>query len=466
MDALAHDPVHEPKKGTGFTRAQAALNNLQREVRFALPEDKFTAFRTYSLALQDHVDGGWLQPDRAEETIYRVAELHGLRGAPGSREEIEVAAIAREVTTPPTLRDDDVGFLDQNAEPVVREIATKTPAHWKGTEPTVQRWLACARIPAGDLTLYTGNGGSGKTETATQLSVSVAAELGDWLGCVVESGTVLFLSCEEPEHNVRDRVERICRHRCIDPHSIERLHLHFPDLDDTWMVTVDRGGRVNKTPFFHKLEAWISEHRPRLVVIDSVAAVFDGEAIARRQVRAFLAMLRKLARDHDTAIVLLDHPSVRGMADGSGTANYWRNSVRSMLSLSDPEKDDPDVRQIEVKKNNYGRAGERVTLRWNGLTFTTGNLGESSPHRAAADRDVDELFLRLLDKRNSQGRPVHAKAAKGAAPAEMKDDPEANGVTADAFRRAMERLFTAGRIKTVETGPPSKPRQHIERVTE
>jgi hypothetical protein len=43
---------------------------------------------------------------------------------------------------------------------------------------------------------------------------------------------------------------------------------------------------------------------PRLVAIDSVAAVFDGEAIARRQVRAFLAMLRKIARQHDVAIAL------------------------------------------------------------------------------------------------------------------------------------------------------------------
>jgi hypothetical protein len=76
---------------------------------------------------------------------------------------------------------------------------------------------------------------------------------------------------------------------------------------------------------------WKAEYKPVLVVIDSIAAVFDGEAIARRQVRAFFAMFRKIARDHGMAIVLLDHPSVRGMADGTGTANSVdrRNSVRS-----------------------------------------------------------------------------------------------------------------------------------------
>src|SRR5262249_17385546 len=147
------------------------------------------------------------------------------------------------------------------------------------------------------------------------------------LGCTIENGVALLLSCEEPEHNIRDRVERICKHRSIDPYDLPNLHMVFPDLEETWLVHAGKDGRLTRAPLLDWLEAWIREHKPRLVVIDSIAAVFDGEAIARRQVRAFLAMLRKIARENDTAIVLLDHPSVRGMSDGSGTANSvdWRN---------------------------------------------------------------------------------------------------------------------------------------------
>ncbi|MEY9291489.1 RecA-family ATPase [Bradyrhizobium ottawaense] len=345
--------------------------------------------------------------------------------------------------------------------------ASITPAVWKGTEAEQQRWLASGRIPCGDLTILAGNGGSGKTEIVTQLLVHTAAGLGDWLGCTIENGSALFLSCEEPEHNIRDRVERIAKHRCIDPHGLTDLHLLFPDLESTWLVHAGGDGRLSRAPLLDWLEGWIRDRRPRLVVIDSIAAVFDGEAIARRQVRAFLAMLRKIARENDVAIVMLDHPSVRGMADGSGTANSvdWRNSVRSMLHLSDPDKDDQDQRTLAVTKSNYGRSGEKVTLRWDNLTFTTAMAGETSPYRASVDRDIEELFLRLLDKRLAQGRPVHAKTAKGSAPAEFVLDPEATGITAEAFRNAMERLFARGAIKTVETGSPSKRRQHIERVT-
>lgn len=341
-----------------------------------------------------------------------------------------------------------------------------TPSAWKDTEAEQQRWLASARIPRGDLTIMAGNGGSGKTEIMVQLLVYVAAALADWLGCTIENGTALFLSCEEPEHNIRDRVERICKHRCIDPYNLPNLHMVFPDLEGTWLAHAGKDGRLTRAPLLDWLDGWIREHRPRLVVIDSIAAVFDGDAIARRQVRAFLAMLRKIARDHDTAIVLLDHPSVRGMADGSGTANSvdWRNSVRSMLHLSDPDKDDQDQRMLAVTKSNYGRSGEKIGLRWGGLTFTTAMAGETSPYRAAADREVDELFLRLLDRFAAQGRSVRPNTGRGSAPAEMASEPDAGGVKVDAFRAAMVRLLTAGTIRIVESGPPSRRSKHLERA--
>jgi RecA-family ATPase len=367
----------------------------------------------------------------------------------------------------PEQADTERLVYESGAEPAAASnFNAITPETWKDKKPEKQHWLASARIPCGDLTIGAGNGGSGKTEIFTQLLIYVAAGLADWLGCTIESGVALFLSCEEPEHNIRERVERICKHRGIDPYGLPNLHMVFPDLESTWLVHATKEGRLIRAPLMEWLEDWIRVHRPRLVVIDSIAAVFDGDAISRRQVRSFLAMLRKIAREYGIAIVLLDHPSVRGMADGSGTANSvdWRNSVRSMLHLSDPEKDDQDVRSLSVTKSNYGRSGEKVALRWTGLTFTTEAQAGASPYRAAAEREVDELFLRLLDKRNAQRRPVRPNTGRGSAPAEMADDPEACGVRAEAFRLAMERLLSAGIIKIIESGPPSRRSKHIERV--
>lgn len=92
--------------------------------------------------------------------------------------------------------------------------------------------------------------------------------------------------------------------------------------------------------------------------------------------------------------------------------------------------------------------------------------GQASPYRAAADRDIEDLFLRLLDKRIAQGRHVHAKNAKGSAPTEFELDPDAAGVKAEGFRCAMERLLSARKIEVVETGPSSRRRQYLARVAE
>src|SRR5579872_2121478 len=386
---------------TPIRDGQKALSLAPRIVATApaMPSERLRALQEMADHLHQYVRSGSLDSATVVDKIFEVAESHGLTGEPGSDEEATVMQIAMSAKSPselyPRMRSDRGS--NGHALPTPPSLETKTPAAWKGTDPVQQRWLAAARIPCGDLTLYSGNGGAGKTETAVQLLVSVTAGLGDWLGCVVEMGPALFLSCEEPESNIRDRIERICKHRHIDPHAIYDLHLHFPDLEASWLVTADRLGKITRTALLLQIEAWICAYRPILVIIDSIAAVFDGEAIARRQVRSFLAILRKIARENETAIVLLDHPSVRGMADGSGTANSvdWRNSVRSMLHLSDADKNDPDVRELEVKKSNYRRAGEKIKLRWNGLTFVPATSTEASPYRAAAERDVDELFLKL-----------------------------------------------------------------------
>ena len=111
-----------------------------------------------------------------------------------------------------------------NGAPAALPFDPITPLSWKGTEPVKQRSLAHGRIPSGDLTILSGNGGSGKTEIANSLLVSVAADLGDWLGCTVEAGPVLFVSCEEPEENIRSRIH-IVAERCGTERAFRGIRL-------------------------------------------------------------------------------------------------------------------------------------------------------------------------------------------------------------------------------------------------
>jgi hypothetical protein len=126
-------------------------------------------------------------------------------------------------------------------------------------------------------------------------------------------------------------------------------------------------------------------------------------------------------------------------------------------TLSD---DDGAERVLEVKKTNYGKEGERVKLRWQDGCFVV-HGSAPTPAQAAAERQVDELFLRLLEQRNAQGRWVTPNKAIGYAPKELAAMPGTDGITAAALGCAMERLLAAGRIIVETYGPNSKQRQRL-----
>ena len=144
----------------------------------------------------------------------------------------------------------------------------------------------------------------------------------------------------------------------------------------------------------------------------------------------------------------------------------WRNAVRSALYLRVPEdktEADAGIRVFETQKSNYGPTGQPVRLQW-----ATGGLqlerAPSSLVRLAEDAKVDDLFLRLLDKRSAQGRYVRTTPGHGYAPTEFESDAEAGGIRAKAFKTSMERLLTAKKIVVTTVGPPSRQYKRIERV--
>jgi RecA-family ATPase len=339
------------------------------------------------------------------------------------------------------------------------------PPAWRDVPLVPMRWLATHRIPARDATILSGDGGGGKTTVALQLAVSVERGLGDWLGTTCESGPVIFVSAEEPDHEMRRRLERVARKRGIEPDEIAGLHFHFASPENCLLAVSRADGTMGPTPLFESLAIAAAAIRPVLIIVDSIAATFGGNQNDRVHARTFVALFRRLAHDVDCAVLLLDHPSLSGITSGTGRGGSmdWQNATRARLHLETVQGADGITgRVLEMKKSNYGPVGEPARLQWEDGCFVMEGTA-SAPAQAAAYSLADQTYLDCLDAMTAQGRHVcHAKG-RGYAPKAFADMPQANGMTVRAFMSAQERLFAAGKIENVAYGAPSKGTKRIAR---
>jgi RecA-family ATPase len=220
---------------------------------------------------------------------------------------------------------------------------------------------------------------------------------------------------------------------------------------------------------FKSIEARILEIGPVLVVLDNVAAVYAGNQNNRLMVRSFVNLFRRIAHQPSRpAVVMLDHPSLSGLTNGTGRGGNmdWRNSVRSAHYLKAPaEKADADrgVRLFETVKNNYGPLGPPIRLQWSDVGLAL--EGATSPMRKIAEeQEVDDVFLRLLDERNRLGLPTGPLNGSNYAP-KLFEKMEGNGGYRKAvFARAMDRLLKSGRVVVITEGPPSRSRKWLIRA--
>src|SRR5262249_3793400 len=152
---------------------------------------------------------------------------------------------------------------------------------------------------------------------------------------------------------------------------------------DALLTTLRRDGLMTPTKLFTRVTEAAATIKPRLILLDNSADVFGGNENDRAQVRQFIGMLRGLAMAATAGLLLTSHPSLTGIASGTGLSGStaWNASVRSRLYLkrattAKDEEPDPNLRVLEVMKNNYGPVGETVMLRWSdGVFLPTPTLG-------------------------------------------------------------------------------------------
>lgn len=351
------------------------------------------------------------------------------------------------------------------------------PADLQGQEVPEREWIWDGWIPVGAVTALYGDGGTGKSLLALQLMTACATG-GDFLGQEVTPCRALGVFCEDDIGELHRRQAGINA----------GLGLTFDDLgnmrwvsrvgSENLLMTFAADGRGVHTAFFEQILNAARDFGARLVVIDTAADTFAGNENIRPQVRQFIALLTRLAREIDGAVILLAHPSQTGKATGSGDggSTAWNNSVRSRLYFKRPgqpdakgqeadEPIDPDLRILARLKANYASAGVDLAVRYERGAFVDasgaqGVIGARSPAR---DREAEEAFMAGLAE--MEAKHLRSNVHKGQAnyaPKALREKTQAcSGFSEDELTGAMNRLIKAGRIESIEEGPASRRRSSL-----
>ncbi len=347
-----------------------------------------------------------------------------------------------------------------------KRLRTIDATSFAGKDPPPREWHVDGLLPAKTVTILNGDGGVGKSLIALQLATSTVMG-GYWLGRECKRGPCLFVTAEDDDDELHRRLSDITADQEIDMDDVGGLVLSSLAGEDAVLALPSKSGIITRTPLFAELEQTVADLQPVLVVLDTLADLFGGDENVRTQARQFISLLRGLALHHDTTVLLLAHPSLSGMASGSGTSGStaWSNSVRSRLYLDrvrndDGKEDDPNVRIVRAMKSNYGPTGDEVVVRWRKGVFTIKPGGDSLSYMAA-EAKACRIFMELLDAYTIDNRPVSPMPSNSFAPAVFSQDPRSENIGRTNLTKAMNRLFNDNRISVVESGPPSKRRSRI-----
>ncbi len=315
-----------------------------------------------------------------------------------------------------------------------------------------RQWLVHDWIPIGQPTLLYGDGGSGKSLVAKQLCAAVAMGHHPWLGLQTSAGKSLFLTAEDDTEELHRRLVDICASMRIQLSDLTNMEIMSLVGADASLATYNaKTNMLTPNLKLDELESKIKEFHPNLVVLDTLADVFPADENQRLLARQFIGMLRTLAYQNNCAVLILAHPSRTGLQDQSGTSGStgWSNSVRSRIYLKYADKQNPKLRQIELKKSNYSEISTTVSLHWDSGVFTP--VAAHSLPNTNREAYLDKLFLEILDDLTTKGLTVNSVSGSNYAPRKFANHPMANGVTRPAFKETMDRLMGKGEIQDYNT---------------
>lgn len=192
-------------------------------------------------------------------------------------------------------------------------ISTMTALELRRSAIKPPTWIVPNILPQG-LAVLAGRPKGGKSWLALKLALSVASGT-EFLGNDCKPGKVLYAALEDTPYRLKSRIGKLWDDDRTVPADLHAT-TDIPRLDATGLPV---------------LEAWVQEHHPRLVILDTWAkckASGDSKKNAYEQDVEIVSRIKKLADDNECCVLLLHHENKQ-----NGNDQNWLNSLSGSLGL-------------------------------------------------------------------------------------------------------------------------------------
>ena len=251
-----------------------------------------------------------------------------------------------------------------------------TPAivQWEDI-PDIERreWLIDQWLPANTVTMFTGDGGAGKSWLTLQAVCQVCCGFRDAyldpdfkkVADFTARREVVFATYEDEPAEIKRRLQALAKGMPWIEDSLTTIYLHLHIVDMRGIGSVwgpGMGKHIQNTGDLlaagEDLRAICKEKKARLLVIDPLSGAFGGNENDRTAVYDFVSSFRGWGDAAKCAMLVIGHlpKSKEGKEAGFSGSTAWEASARSMWMLSKKvtaKKKSKDDEALEVEGQHY-----------------------------------------------------------------------------------------------------------------
>ena len=261
-----------------------------------------------------------------------------------------------------------------------------TPAivQWEDIEVTPREWFIDKWLPANTVTMFTGEGGAGKSWLTLQAVCQICCGFRDAyldpefkrVADVTALRDVVFATYEDEPEEIKRRLQALANAMPWIDDSLTTIyrHLHIVDLrgvGSVWGPGV--GKHIQNTGDLlsagEELREICEDKKARLLVLDPLSGAFGGNENDRTAVYDFVSDFRKWGDEAQCATLLIGHlpKSAEGKIAGFSGNTAWQASARSMWMLSkrafkEKDKEEKHHWALEHTKSNYAAPQREILL--------------------------------------------------------------------------------------------------------